>query len=137
MNILTVSGNAGKDPEMKYFDSGSVVANFPLAVSIYNREKKENETVWFKCSVWGKKAEFTGEYIKKGSKVIVSGSLCFEKFADKEGKERIVNCVNVSEVECWDKKSDSPKAQLQTQQPKLTAETDEQIVQFGDEEIPF
>lgn len=132
MNVITLSGNVGKDPEMKYFDSGSVVAHFPFAVSIYNREKKEKDSVWFKCSVWGKKAEFVGEYIKKGSKVIVSGSISFEKFTDKEGKERIVNCVNASDVESCDKKPDGG-----TSQSKQNAETDEPIVQFGDEEIPF
>lgn len=135
MNVIVLSGNVGKDPEMKYFDSGKVVANFPLAVSIYDREKKENKTVWFKCAIWGKKAEFVGEYIKKGSKVIVSGSIYFEEFKDKDGNQRTVNCVNAGDVESCDKKSDGGNNTKPKQDERYS--DNEQLVEFGEDEIPF
>lgn len=132
MNNIVMSGNVGKDPEMKYFDSGSIVANFPLAVSFYDHKEKENKTVWLKCKVWGKKAEFTGEYIKKGSKVIVSGSLFVEEFEDKNGQKRSSYGINITDIESLDKKSDSSKeAKKEEQNP------DENLVEFGEDEIPF
>ncbi len=75
---LTIVGNLGKDPEMRYTPSGSPVTNLNIAT---NRTYKDNsgqqvkETTWFRVSVFGKTAETVAQYLHKGSLVLVEGHL--------------------------------------------------------------
>ncbi len=75
---VTIIGNLGRDPEMRYTPSGQAVTSFPVATnrtytgSDGNRVK---ETTWFRISAWGKQAENCNNYLKKGSKVLVEGRL--------------------------------------------------------------
>ncbi len=77
-HTLTIVGNLGRDPEMRYTPSGQPVTSFSVASTrVYNTsagEKKE-ETIWFRVSSWGKTAEACNQYLKKGSKVAVEGRL--------------------------------------------------------------
>ncbi len=76
-NIIIV-GNLGRDPEMRYTPSGQAVTNFNVAT---NRQytasdgTQVKETIWFRVSTWGKTAEITNQYLRKGSKVLVEGRL--------------------------------------------------------------
>jgi single-strand DNA-binding protein len=76
-NIILV-GNLGRDPEMRYTPSGQAVTNFNVAT---NRQytnsdgEKVKETTWFRVSTWGKTAEITNQYLRKGSRVLVEGRL--------------------------------------------------------------
>ncbi len=75
---ITLVGNLGGDPEMRYTPSGQAVTNFNVAT---NRQyttsdgNKVKETTWFRVSTWGKTAETTNQYLKKGSKVLIEGRL--------------------------------------------------------------
>jgi single-strand DNA-binding protein len=75
---LTIAGNVGKDPEMRYTPTGAAVTTFNVAT---NREYTGNdgvkvkETMWFRVTTWGKTAEVCNQYVKKGSKVLVEGRL--------------------------------------------------------------
>jgi len=66
-------GNLGKDPEMRYAPDGKAVTSFSVAVSDGFGDKKT--TTWFRVSAWGKLAETTNQYLRKGSKVLVEGRL--------------------------------------------------------------
>lgn len=74
---ITILGNLGKDPEMRFTPSGSAVCSFSVATSrsYTKNEEKVKETVWFRVTTWGKLAEICNEYLKKGSKVLVVGRL--------------------------------------------------------------
>ncbi len=75
---LTIVGNVGKDPEMRYTPSGTAVTSFSVATSRqYNNNAGEmiKETVWFRVTTWGKQAEVCNQYVKKGNKVLVEGRL--------------------------------------------------------------
>ena len=76
---LTIVGNLGKDPEMKYTVDGKAVTTFSVAAS-----NRKDETVWFRVSTWDKQAEVCGRYLKKGAKVLVEGALK----ADAQGNPR-------------------------------------------------
>jgi single-strand DNA-binding protein len=79
---LTIVGNLGKDPEMKYTPSGQAVTSFSVATSrkyTASNGEKVSETVWFRVSAWGKMAEISNQYLKKGSKVLVVGRLTPDK----------------------------------------------------------
>ena len=70
---ITIIGNLGRDPELKFTADGKAVANFSVATSRKYGEK--DETTWFRVSVWGKQAESCNTYLSKGSKVLVEGRL--------------------------------------------------------------
>lgn len=79
---LTIVGNVGKDPEMRYTPSGQAVTSFSVATNRqYTAGNGElvKETTWFRVSVWGKLAEACNQYLKRGSKVLVEGRLTPDK----------------------------------------------------------
>ena len=76
---LTIVGNLGKDPEMKYTTDGKAVTTFSVAAS-----NRKDETVWYRVSTWDKQAETCNQYLHKGSKVLVEGALK----ADAHGNPR-------------------------------------------------
>jgi single-strand DNA-binding protein len=95
INSLTIVGRLGQDPEIKYFDSGSVKARFSVAV---DRPSKDKTTDWFNIEVWGKTAEFVGEWIKKGQLVSVQGSIEINQWTDQTGNVRETPLVRGSAV---------------------------------------
>lgn len=77
-HTIIIVGNLGRDPEMRYTPSGQAVTNFSVATSrkyTGSDGTLVQETIWFRVSVWGKQAETTNQYLKKGSKVLVEGRL--------------------------------------------------------------
>ncbi len=79
MNICIITGNLGRDPELRYTTSGKQVCNISVATNRKwtNRETGEvhEEVVWFRVSVWGKQAEACNQYLSKGRKVCVKGRM--------------------------------------------------------------
>ena len=88
MNTVTVVGRAGRDAEIRYFESGKVRAQFSLAVNRWDSKTKSEVTDWFNIDVWDKQAEFAGEYIKKGRQVVVDGRISISKWTDNTGEEK-------------------------------------------------
>ena len=75
---LTIVGNLGRDPEMRYLPSGQAVTDMSVATNrVYNNSngQRVTETAWFRVSVWGARAETVNQYLRKGSKVLVEGYL--------------------------------------------------------------
>lgn len=96
-NSVTLVGRLGQDPEIKYFESGSVKARFSIAVD-RNFSKENRVTDWFTIEVWGRKAEFVGEWIKKGALVSVSGVLEVNRYTDQAGNPKEWPFVRASDV---------------------------------------
>src|SRR3989338_6934257 len=84
INHIVLVGYVGKDPEMRYFDSGTVVTRLTLAV---NRPVKDRQTDWFDIEIWGKSAEIAGEYVKKGSLIGIEGKVRWDSWNSKETGE--------------------------------------------------
>ena len=75
---VTIIGNLGRDPEMRYTPSGTAVTDFSVATNRKWTNKDGTpgeETVWFRCSAWGKTAETVNQYLTKGRQVYVEGRL--------------------------------------------------------------
>ncbi|NJR65105.1 MAG: single-stranded DNA-binding protein [Leptolyngbyaceae cyanobacterium CRU_2_3] len=106
LNLVTLVGRAGRDPEVKYFESGSVVCNFTLAV---NRQRKNSdEPDWFSLEIWGKTAEIAANYVRKGSLVGVTGSLKFDQWQDRStGISRSKPVIRVERLDLLGSKRDS------------------------------
>ena len=92
MNSIKLVGRAGHDPEVRYFESGTVVANFSLAV---RGLKRDDEPEWFKLEIWGKTAQVAADYVRKGSLIGVVGRIKTERWTDRttgEEKKKIGSC---------------------------------------------
>lgn len=84
INRVVISGNAGRDPEVRYTGEGTVIASLSVAVAGY----KQDETNWVRVTLFGKAAEFAASYVKKGSLVLVDGRLKQETWDNKETGEK-------------------------------------------------
>jgi len=73
VKTITIAGNIGKDAETRTTQGGDTVTSFNVAVE--DRQGKEKTTLWFSCSLWGKRGDALAQYLTKGSKVAVSGDL--------------------------------------------------------------
>jgi len=105
MNNITLVGRAGRDPEVRYFESGTMVANFSLAVNAY---KKDEAPDWFNLTIWGKQAQVAADYVNKGSQIAVSGRMTSEKWTDRAtGEERSKPVVVVDRITLLSSKRDS------------------------------
>jgi len=79
---MTIVGNLGRDPEMRFTPSGQAVTNMNVATNnqyTNNSGEKVKETTWFRISVWGKQAESCNQYLQKGSTVLVEGRMTADK----------------------------------------------------------
>ena len=105
MNCITLTGRAGRDPEVRYFESGTMVANLTLAV---NRMKRDEDPDWFNLEIWGKQAQVAADYVRKGSLIGVIGSARNESWTDRTtGEKRSKVVIRVDRLELMGPKRDS------------------------------
>jgi len=91
VNKVILVGNLGRDPELRYTQSGQAVANFTLATNEKWKDKEGNSqerTEWHRIIVWGKTAENCAQYLQKGRSVYVEGRLQTRDWEDREGNKR-------------------------------------------------
>ena len=109
VNKVILIGNLGSDPEVRYTPSGSAVANVNLATSESWRDKTSGElqdrTEWHRIVFFNRLAEIVGEYLHKGSKIYVEGSLRTRKWQDKNGIERHTTEIIANEMHILDSRS--------------------------------
>lgn len=101
INKVTLIGNLGKDPEMRYMPSGEAIANLTLATTDVWKDKagaKQEKTEWHRISMFGRIAEVAGEYLKKGSSVYIEGRLQTRKWQDKDGQDRYTTEIVANEM---------------------------------------
>ena len=105
INHVVLVGRAGKDAEIRYFESGTVVTRLTLAV---NRPMKDAQTDWFDIELWGKPAEIAGEYVKKGSLIGVEGKIRWDSWTSKDtGDLNIKPMVIADNIRLLGSKKDS------------------------------
>lgn len=106
LNVVTLVGRVGADPDVKYLTSGSVVCNLPLAVDRWTREGKVAD--WFNLEIWNKPAEIAADYVRKGSLIGVKGSLKFEYWSDaNSGVNRSKPVIRVYQLDLLGSKRDN------------------------------
>lgn len=91
MNRAILIGRVGKDPEIRYTQTGDAVASASLATSETWKDKagdKQEKTEWHRLVFWRRTAEVVGEYVKKGDMIAVEGKLTTRKWQDKDGNDR-------------------------------------------------
>lgn len=100
VNRVTLVGNLGQDPEIRYMPQGGAVANITLATSDSWRDKQTGEmresVEWHRVVLFGKLAEIAGEYLRKGAQVYIEGELRTRKWTDQTGQDRYTTEVTVN-----------------------------------------
>lgn len=140
VNKVILVGNLGNDPETRFMPSGSAVTNITVATSESWKDKQtgqqQERTEWHKVAFFGKLAEIAGEYLKKGSKVYIEGSLRTRKWQGQDGQDRYTTEIVASEMQMLDSRgggqSEAKPVQQAAQQPQQSAPADD-----FDDDIPF
>ncbi|HGY2266233.1 TPA: single-stranded DNA-binding protein [Morganella morganii] len=133
VNVITVSGNLGKDCEQRWTPAGKAVASFSLPVKQgYGEHEK---TSWVICKMFGAKAEKFPEHLKKGTKVTVIGEFVMEEWTDREGNKRSTPVIIVNQLDFGGSQAVSQNLpqQQRTQQPPVQ---NDPPMDF-DDDIPF
>lgn len=94
MNNLTVAGQLGRDAEVRFLPDGTPVCAFSVADS----QGRDKPTIWWSCSLFGKRAESLAPYLVKGQAVTVSGTVSEREWTDKDGHKRKSMDVRVQDV---------------------------------------
>ena len=110
INTINLVGRAGREPDVRYFESGTTVANFTLAV---NRISRNDEPDWFNLEIWGKQAQIAADYIKKGSLVGITGSFKIDSWKDKNtGEDRFKPVVRVDRLNLLSSRKETDNSNL-------------------------
>lgn len=120
LNQCNFIGRLGRDPELRYLPNGDAVASMALAVGSQWKDKsgeKQEATEWVNLTAFAKTAEICGQYLKKGSRIFVTGRMKTDKYDDKEGVTRYSTKVVVERMQMLDNKTDGQPAQQQAAKP--------------------
>ncbi len=101
LNKVILIGNLGRDPEVRYTQNGTAVANFTLATNEVWTDKaggRQERTEWHRIVVWGKQAEIVREHLTKGKQVYVEGTLQTRQWDDREGNKRTTTEIKAARV---------------------------------------
>jgi single-strand DNA-binding protein len=134
VNKAILIGNLGKDPELRYTNSGVAVATFSLATNESWRDPEGNlqeRTQWHNIVAWRKLAEICGEYLKKGSKVYLEGRLQYRNYDDKNGVKRYVTEIVMDEMVMLDAKGSGPSTE------SAASPSPEASTAGKDDDLPF
>ncbi len=146
VNKVILIGNLGRDPEVRYMPSGNAVANVTVATSEVWKDKNTGErqerTEWHQVVFYNRLAEIVGEYLKKGSKVYIEGSLRTRKWQDKNtGMDRYTTEIIASEMQMLDSRGgggfEQPAAQGGAQASREKEPAPAGNFDDFDDDIPF
>lgn len=125
-NKVMLMGNLGADPEMRYTQGGTAVANFRIATTERWKDadgEMQERTDWHRIVVWGKQGETCGEHLRRGRSVFVEGRLQNREWEDKDGNKR------------WTTEVKADRVLFLAESSKTKSESYEPVP--GEEEIPF
>jgi single-strand DNA-binding protein len=129
MNSITIVGGLGRDAELKYLSNGDPICNFSVADS----QGRDKGTIWWSCTLFGKRGEALAQYLTKGQSVTVIGSVTEREWQDKEGNKRKSMDVRVSEIALQGGRKDAEPQEERRAAPKPAQ------VEFDDDgsDVPF
>ena len=119
INRIILTGNVGKEPEFKYFESGAMLTTFTLAVNRYDNKAKSDVVDWLNIKTFSK----LGEYVQKGHKVAIDGKLMTDTWKNEQGENRKAIYIQADSIQIL-----TPRAK--------TDENEEEIL-INSDEIPF
>jgi len=137
VNRMTVIGNLGSEPEMRFTPSGRPVTSFRIATNwrytAPDGERKE-ETEWFSVVAWGKLAEQCNQFLTKGRLVYVEGRLRLHTWEGQDGQKRARNEIIADRVKFLDRQGAAPASEAKTEEGDVGEVGPSEV---GPEDIPF
>ena len=153
INKVILIGNVGGDPEVRHLPNGNAVTTLSVATSEAWKDKqtgdKQERTEWHRVVCFNRLGEIAGEYLRKGSKLYVEGSLRTRKWQDQQGQDRYTTEIVANDIQMLDSKGGSyapsddgmhSAPAYQQQAPKKsepTAQTAQDAFDGLDDDIPF
>ena len=104
LNRCEFIGRLGKPPELRYAPSGDAICNFTIACGWKSKDKEGAE--WVRVTAFGKLAEISGQYLKKGSQVYIAGRMTTRKWKNKEGVDQYSTEINADQMQMLGGKSE-------------------------------
>lgn len=139
INKVILVGNLGKDPEVRYLEGGTAVANFPIATSETYKDRTSGErktnTEWHNIVVWRGLAEIAEKYLKKGSQIYLEGKLRTRQWQDKDGNNRYTTEVVADNLQMLGRKDDNSSAPASKPATPTAPEVDNSANEVDD--LPF
>lgn len=136
-------GRLGQDPEVRYTQSNTAVANFSLATNERYKDRNgefQEKTEWHRIVAWGRTAEICQEYLRKGSLVYIEGPIQTREWEDKEGQKRYTTEVKALTMQMLDSRGDQMGASNAPTKPGKSAATSVEIDESFDDmddDLPF
>jgi single stranded DNA-binding protein (ssb) len=116
INKVILIGNVGQDPEVKYMPSGGAVTNISVATSETWKDKNtgqpQERTEWHRVVFFNRLGEIAGEYLRKGSKVYIEGSLRTRKWQAQDGTDRYTTEIVANEMQMLDSRGDNASSNM-------------------------
>ena len=136
-NRIILVGNLGRDPELRYTPQGTPVCSFSMATNERRKDKSgemQDQTTWFRVTLWGRQAETASQYLTKGRPVYIEGRLRVEEWTDRDGKPRQTLEVHATDMQfIGGARSEEPLAEKAAAAGAGPAEQPD----LSDEDIPF
>lgn len=111
VNKVILVGNVGVDPDVRYLPNGNAVTTLSLATSETWKDKntgeKQEKTEWHRVVCFNRLGEIAGEYVRKGSKLYVEGSLRTRKWQDQQGQDKYTTEIIANDIQLLDSKGGS------------------------------
>ncbi len=120
VNKVILVGHLGRDPELRYTQSGQPVANFTLATSeSYSKRdgEREERTEWHRIVAWGRLAEICAEYLSKGRQVYIEGRIQTREWEDREGEKRRTTEIVAREMQMLGRRGETNTSYDDSQAP--------------------
>lgn len=140
LNRVILIGNLTDDPELRYTQSGTARARFSIAVNRRYRDREgvlQEETTFVPIVVWGQQAENCANYLSKGSSAAVDGRLRIDSFETEEGERRKVVEVVAFNVQFLGGPGRAAEPAESTVPAREEDETESEVTEEGEEEVPF
>ena len=149
VNKVILVGHLGRDPELRYTQSGQPVANFTLATSeSYSKRdgEREERTEWHRIVAWGRLAEICAEYLSKGRQIYIEGRIQTREWEDREGEKRRTTEIVAREMQMLGRRGETNTSYNDSQAPATdtpatdtpaTSTTADPSTPPPDDDIPF
>ena len=142
LNKVFMMGRLGRDPDVRYTNSGTKVASFSLAVDRDFKDKATGERVtdWVEIVAWRQTAEFASKWFRKGQMAVVEGRLQVRDYTDREGnKRRAVEIVADSIYFCGSKDQNARPSEGNADESSFPPDQSGEFTEMDDDdgELPF
>jgi len=150
INKVILIGHVGTDPEVRYMPNGNAVATVSIATTESWKDKqtgeRQDKTEWHRVVFFNRLGEIIGEYVRKGSKVYIEGSLRTRKWQDQQGQDRYTTEIVANDLQMLDSKGnnnnmpdDMPAQNFDSARENKNKRTQPQpdILEELDDDIPF